>query len=261
VTEYGVHWNFFFTLALLPPFVAIFEFTFHLIPSFAAMAIAVGICYQVALEFTNLKAFMLVAPRVDFLSKNREGIFSFFGYLAIFLAGQATGMYVIPRLADLPRAFRSLFQRHTLLAVLACWTCIWSLLYILATNYKFGLGLNVSRRLANLPYIFWISAFNCGQLTAYCSIESIFFPQYSRATDREDERKAYNFATSRVLAAYNRNGLAIFLLANLLTGIVNLTVPTLHVTDLQAMVLLLGYAAILTSVAVALDINDISIKL
>ena len=261
VTEYGVHWNFFFTLALLPPFVALFEFVFHLIPSFAAMAIAVGICYQIALEFTSLKVFILTAPRVEFVSKNREGIFSFFGYLAIFLVGQATGMCAIPRRVDMPGAFKSISRRKMLLIILAGCTCIWSLLYILVTGYKFGLGLVVSRRLANLPYILWISAFNCGQLTAYYLIESIFFPQYSQATDREEEKRSYHFATSRVLAAFNRNGLAIFLLANLLTGLVNLTIPTLHVTDLQAMGILLSYGAILTGIAVALNLYDISIKL
>ena len=261
VTEYGVHWNFFFTLALLPPFVALFEFAFYLIPSFAAMAIAVAICYEVALEFTSLKAFILTAPRSDLLSKNREGIFSFFGYLAIFLSGQATGMYVIPRRVELPGTLKGLSRRKTLLLVLASWTCMWSLLYMLTAGYEYGLGLVVSRRLANLPYILWISAFNCGQLTAYCAIESIFFPQYTQATDRGEEKKAYHFATSRVLAAFNRNGLAIFLLANLLTGLVNLTIPTLHVTDFQAMGILLIYGAMLTGIAVALDIYDISIKL
>jgi phosphatidylinositol glycan class W len=51
------------------------------------------------------------------------------------------------------------------------------------------------------------------------------------------------------------------LVANLLTGLVNLTVPTLHVGNLQAMGILLGYAAVVTGLAVGLDWWDISIKM
>ena len=61
VTEYGVHWNFFFTLALLPPYVAVFQSAFQFVPSFAALAILLGTFYQVALEFTSLKAYILTA--------------------------------------------------------------------------------------------------------------------------------------------------------------------------------------------------------
>jgi phosphatidylinositol glycan class W len=265
VTEYGVHWNFFFTLALLPPFVALFESAFYFVPSFAVMAVVVGICYEVLLEFTSIKAFILTAPRTDLLSKNREGVFSFVGYLAIFLLGQATGMYAIPRRianrADLPPALKGISQRQLLLAVLAGWTCIWSLLYTITTSYQFGLSLTASRRLANLPYILWIAAFNCGQLTAYCAVEETFFPGSGKSTERSEEKAAYDFATSRVLAAYNGNGLAIFLLANLLTGLINLTVPTLHVTNVEAMAILLAYASVLTCFAVGLDMYNIRIKL
>ena len=64
-----------------------------------------------------------------------------------------------------------------------------------------------------------------------------------------------------MLEAYNRNGLAIFLVANLLTGLINLTVPTLHVGNLQAMGILLVYAGVLTGLAVGLDMYDVSIKM
>jgi phosphatidylinositol glycan class W len=64
-----------------------------------------------------------------------------------------------------------------------------------------------------------------------------------------------------VLEAFNRNGLAIFLVANLLTGLVNLTVPTLHVSDIEAMGILLVYAGVVTGLAVGLDAYDISIKM
>ncbi|RAL61806.1 hypothetical protein DID88_002869 [Monilinia fructigena] len=259
VTEYGVHWNFFFTLAFIPPFVAVFQSAFQLIPSYALLAIILGSLYQVALEYTSLKAFILTAPRTDMLSKNREGIFSFFGYLAIFLAGQATGMFVLPR--NSMANGNPVAQRRRLLKTMGVWSGIWITLYMFTTSYKYGLALNVSRRLANLPYFLWVSAFNCSQLTAFCLVETIFSPAAHQSTDAKTEKENYELATSRVLESFNRNGLAIFLAANLLTGLVNLTIPTLFVSNLQAMGILLLYASVLTGFAVGLDVYDISIKM
>ncbi|KAI1415105.1 GPI-anchored wall transfer protein 1 [Hypoxylon sp. FL1857] len=261
VTEYGVHWNFFFTLGFLPPFVALFQSALKIIPSYAALAILLGVIYQAVLETTNLKAFILIAPRTDLFSMNREGIFSFIGYLAIFLAGQDTGMFVLPRSINPRSGTSNSAQRTTLLLTVAVWTSIWSILYFFVTDFKYGAGLDVSRRLANLPYILWIAAFNSAQLLACCAIETVFFPSFYSATDAKTEQEAYETATSRVLRSFNRNGLAIFLLANLLTGLVNMTVPTLDVGPSITMGILVGYAAVLTLVAVALDTWNISIKL
>ncbi|RDW72970.1 GPI-anchored wall transfer protein [Coleophoma cylindrospora] len=260
VTEYGVHWNFFFTLGFLPPFVAIFQSAFQLLPSYEGLAVLLGIVYQIALEFTNLKVYILTAPRTDLLSQNREGIFSFFGYLAIFLAGQGTGMYIIPR--ELTKTIKTAPEhRQRLLITLAAWSSFWIVLFCLATNYSYGFGLSVSRRLANLPYFLWISAFNCTQILAFCVVETVFFPAAHRSIDTKAEHAAYQSSTSKVLEAFNRNGLAVFLVANLLTGLVNLTVPTLHVNNIQAMGILMAYAITLTGLAVGLDGYDISIKL
>ncbi|KAI0880072.1 GPI-anchored wall transfer protein 1 [Annulohypoxylon maeteangense] len=261
VTEYGVHWNFFFTLGFLPPFVALFQSALKIIPSYAALAIILGVIYQVVLESTNLKAFILIAPRTDLFSMNREGICSFCGYLAIFLAGQDTGMFVLPRSINPRSGTSNSAQRTTLLLTMAVWTSIWTILYFFTTNYSYGLGLDVSRRLANLPYILWIAAFNSAQLFACCAIESVFFPSFHNATDIKTEREAYETATSKVLRSFNRNGLAIFLVANLLTGLVNMTVPTLDVGPAVTMGILVGYGAVLTALAVALDTWNVSIKL
>lgn len=262
VTEYGVHWNFFFTLGFLPPFLAIFQSLFSLLPSYALLSILLGATYQILLEFTSLKAYILTAPRVDLLSKNREGVFSFFGYLAIFLAGQATGMYILPRNLTTGNSTQ---QRKRLLITLGAWSAIWILLFNLTTSYSYGLSLSVSRRLANLPYILWIAAFNTTQITAFCAIETFFFPSAHRSGTgpgaKKEEEENYRFATSRILEAFNRNGLAVFLVANLGTGLVNLTVSTLHVKDVPAMGILTLYAAVLTGLAVGLDAYDISIKM
>ncbi|KAG6010467.1 Glucosaminyl phosphatidylinositol (GlcN-PI) nositol acylation protein [Claviceps maximensis] len=251
VSEYGVHWNFFFTLGLLPPFVAAFQSVLSLVPSYAALALLVSGTYQVLLDTTHLKAYILTAPRQDLLSMNREGIFSFLGYLAIFLAGQHLGMFALPRA-----------HRNTpLLTTLAVWAAVWSTLYYLATSYSLGLGLSVSRRLANLPYVLWVAAFNTIQILACCAIDTVFFPATYAALDAETEHHAVRSATSSVLRAYNRNGLAVFLVANLLTGLVNMTVKTLQSTPLETMAILLAYMGAVTTLAVMLDYYDVSIKL
>jgi phosphatidylinositol glycan class W len=267
VTEYGVHWNFFFTLGFLPPFVALCHSAFALVPSYALLALVIAGLYQSALAFTTLTSYIITAPRVNLLSQNREGIFSFFGYLAIFLAGLATGMDVLPREQATQSSGAPLisqaryreFQR-TIFGKLVTWSGIWVALFTFAISYH-GLNLRVSRRLANLPYFLWVAAFNCCQLTICCLIEQLCFPDIYKAEDAEIERKRCKAATSRLLYAFNRNGLAIFLLANLLTGAVNLLLPTLTMGRLEAMAVLVTYIGALSVTALALDSWDISIKL
>ncbi|KAK3938915.1 GPI-anchored wall transfer protein 1 [Diplogelasinospora grovesii] len=261
VTEYGVHWNFFFTLGFLPPFVALFQSALKVIPSYAGLALLLGVLYQLVLESTDLKAYILASPRTDLLSMNREGIFSFIGYLAIFLSGQDTGMMVLPRSLN-PRSTSSAgAQRTTLLLTMAVWSFVWTALYYFCSDYTYGAGLTVSRRLANLPYMLWVVASNSVLLSAFCLVDTIFFPAFYNAQEARAEKEAYDTATSRILRAYNRNGLAIFLLANLLTGLVNMTVPTLDVGRAATMGILVAYMAILTATAVGLDVYNISIKL
>ena len=262
VTEYGVHWNFFFTLAFLPPFVALLQSVSAVVPYTGLVSILISSLYQTLLELTRLKAFMLTAPRTDLLSQNREGVFSFWGCLAIFLAGQALGLDVLPRNPSQRSTSESgLQQRKRLLIRLMSWSALWAVLFYSVTSYNRGFALQVSRRLANQPYVLWVSAFNCAQITVFCLVETVFFPGVYMAADRTSERMECEIATSRVLKAFNRNGLAIFLLANLLTGLVNLTLDTLSMSQTMAMVVLVGYATLLTAVAVALDVWDLSIKL
>jgi phosphatidylinositol glycan class W len=193
---------------------------------------------------------------------NREGIFSFWGYLAIFLAGQDTGMMVLPRsLSSRSLALKTGSKRKTLLLTLSAWTAVWLSLYLLCTNFTYGAGLTVSRRLANLPYVLWVVAFNSALLLAFCAVDTMLFPGFYKAHDAKAEREAYDTATSRVLRAYNRNGLAVFLLANLLTGLVNMTVRTLDVGRMATMGILGGYMVLLTAAAVGLDMYDVTIKL
>lgn len=256
VTEYGVHWNFFFTLAFIPPFMALFDTVSVFVPSYALLAVLLGLTYEVLLDYTDLKGYILTAPRVNLLSKNREGIFSFLGYLSIFLAGQATGIKALPRANQSDGLLR-----NSTLKSLATNSVLWVVLFTLANSYTYGLGLHVSRRLANLPYILWVAAFNSCQLTLFCMIETFIFPETATPATRTEEEKHVKRASSPLLQAFNRNGLFLFLLANLMTGLVNLTLPTLTMSDVQAMGVLLAYAAVMSLAAVWLDKIDVTIKL
>lgn len=261
VTEYGVHWNFFFTLGLLPPFVALFQSLLSLIPSYAILSIFLASIYEVVLDNTDLKAFILVAPRKDLLSQNREGVFSFIGYLAIFLAGQGTGTYILPREQSVPKGASKLEMfRKSILGSLAKWCFVWTTLYLLSTSY-YGLGLTVSRRLANLPYVLWVAAMNNFLLTLCCAIEAMCFPTLYNAPTAAVEKERCQDATSALLRAYNRNGLVVFLIANLLTGLVNMTVRTLDSGKAETMAILVAYIGAVSMVALVFDKLDISIKL
>ncbi|KAJ5126772.1 hypothetical protein N7448_007551 [Penicillium atrosanguineum] len=261
VTEYGVHWNFFFTLGFLPPFVEIFDTLSVLIPSYEVLAMGISISYQVVLESTDLKTWILISPRgSDLISKNREGIFSFLGYLAIFLAGRGIGVRIIPRGTSATKTAQQ--GRNSVLMSLGLQVAFWSTMFFFNSTYAFGYGANimVSRRLANMPYVLWVAAFNSVQLLLFCLIETVFFPTVYRSSGKEAEEEQ-SFATSRILHAFNRGGLAIFLVANLLTGAVNLSVPTLDVDHPLAMVILVGYAVILTALALGMDKYNIKLRL
>lgn len=262
VTEYGVHWNFFFTLGLLPPFVEIFDSLTVLIPSYEALAMGIAILYQVLLESTELKHYILISPRgSDLLSKNREGIFSFLGYLAIFLAGRGVGTRIIPRGTTSSKPPQQ--ARKSVLISLTLQVLFWSTMFFFNSTYAFGYGANimVSRRLANMPYVLWVAAFNSAQLLLFCLIETVCFPTVHRTTAKDGEEERTSFATSRILHAFNRGGLAIFLVANLLTGAVNLSVPTLDLDAAHAMMILVAYAAILTGLALGMDHFNIKLRL
>lgn len=262
VTEYGVHWNFFFTLGLLPPFVEIFHSLTTILPWYEAWSLLVAIGYQVALESTDLKEFILVSPRgPSLLSKNREGVFSFLGYLAIFLAGRAIGLQVMPRNTSPSKSPSE--ARKGLLIRLGIWSLIWTVLFSLNSGYTFGLGaaIPVSRRLANMPYVLWVTAFNNFQLFLCCLLETIFFPSVHKATERTVEKEKGDFATSKILRVYNNNGLAVFLIANLLTGAINLNMNTLDASEGASMAVLIGYAGAVTSIALALDRWNLKLRL
>lgn len=196
VTEYGVHWNFFFTLAAVAVLSAALEV---LLPAFSEAAtgstrfLIAGLClagvYQALLSFTGLRDYILNAPRGDNLfSQNREGICGVPGFLAIFLCGVWVGRALMSPRPGAEGA-RTLLRDVGIAAA-----CLWAA--TLAVNW----GVDpVSRRFTNLGYVLWTLAYNVQQLWVLLLLDLAWSP------DRVPVPKP------GILHGVNSNGLFIFL--------------------------------------------------
>ncbi|KAJ2816514.1 Glucosaminyl phosphatidylinositol (GlcN-PI) nositol acylation protein, partial [Coemansia erecta] len=244
-TEYGTHWNFFFTLGLLPIFVPL-GLSVYADLRVTSMVLLVG--YQALYSLTPLGSWLENADRTGIVSANREGIFSFVGYLGMFLLGMSLGQEVLP---DAP-TFK--VRRMRLVSVLGAWTTA----FISFILFTFVLGVEPSRRFANAPYCFWVAGFNTAMLWMFMLIEedidSKLPPQFSRAG------RPAGYDIPVILEAVNANSLTTFLVANLLTGAVNMQIETLLCNTAEAMSALGGYTLLFMLPALVLYRAGIRIR-
>lgn len=250
-TEYGIHWNFFITLGLLPIVLGIIDPVLNIVPR-AFVALAIGVGYELALQTTGLTAFILSDSnrRDSLLTMNKEGLFSFFGYLSIFIFGQSLGSFVLTTRQtpnNLLGTYTARVKGSKWLTVsttkgLAVFSVITTIIFHKVNESVFT-G-NISRRLANLSYILWVVNYNCIFLLGYALTEKLTGPMLSS-----------------ILEAINSNGLAIFLVANLMTGLINMSMNTLEMGAAATYTILTVYAFSWTCLALALDHYGIYIKL
>lgn len=96
---------------------------------------------------------------------------------------------------------------------------------------------------ANLTYVIFIVAFNLSLVILFKLSEKLCGPIDSLLVD-----------------GLGRNGLIMFLLANLLTGATNLSIHTLYVSDTVAFIVLLTYLTTLAVAASVLHVYNVTIK-
>ncbi|KAK1262414.1 hypothetical protein QJS04_geneDACA008816 [Acorus gramineus] len=220
VGEYGVHWNFFFTLAavtLLTSIVNIHPRHCGVVGSLILIA------YQICL-LKGLNEYLLSNRRdMDIISQNKEGLFSVFGYWGMYLLGVHLGHYLF-----FSNRTDTVIQSDMWARIRIWFLCItlWLLALILDKYVE-----RVSRRMCNLAYVTTVLAQNFQVLSVV--MLSDFFPGKKLSTLEE---------------GFNKNLLGAFLLANILTGLVNLYVDTLSVTPSAAFGILYGYAFVLCAV-------------
>ncbi|KAJ3318220.1 Glucosaminyl phosphatidylinositol (GlcN-PI) nositol acylation protein, partial [Blyttiomyces sp. JEL0837] len=251
VTEYGVHWNFFFTLGLIPIFTALLQL-FAPFLNFVALGGMIIFVYQAALD-RGLQDYIINAPREGgFIQLNREGVFSFFGYWAIFLVAAHLGTRILsvpskppstadekekddPNKAESFGALTGFMELLTSLSVLA-------MLFIFTRHQ---LGITVSRRMANVSYVLWVTSVTVSFLLGTIFVDLCMHYRYG--TSLPDAKLK---AIPCIFASINKNQLAAFLLANVFTGLVNLSIDTLSVSHHVAFGILAVYLAAVCFIAV-----------
>lgn len=264
VTEYGVHWNFFMTLAILPPVLVLLDPITEWIPRPIIAALISAVYELVLINYEGALEFLILAPRRNFFEANREGIVSFLGYCSIFLWGQTTGFYALgsePTKNNLYRPSVETLQRSSPKKSMALWNrlttvsplkglFIWSITHTAAAQVVFSYDpYYTSRRFANLPYVCWVVAYNTGLLFCYCFVDQLFSSRNKRCS------------VPPSLDALNSNGLIMFLLANLLTGLTNMSMSTIDASNITAMSVLVIYALVLAIISLILYQNKIFIRL
>ncbi|KAM3686702.1 hypothetical protein ACJW31_10G022000 [Castanea mollissima] len=232
VGEYGVHWNFFFTLAVTSMLTSIINVP----PRYSGMLgslVLVG--YQICL-MCGLNLYLLSNERgMDIISQNKEGIFSIFGYWGMYLLGVQLGNYLFfgNNSSAMLRSNRWAGIRALILSIL-----FWIITVLLDRHVE-----RVSRRMCNLTYVTMVLALNL-QVLAILML-SDYIP---------------GSKTSVLEEAFNRNLLGAFLLANVLTGLVNLSVDTLSASSVTALFVLVVYASTLSTVVGIADFCGIRLK-
>ncbi|XP_006213375.2 phosphatidylinositol-glycan biosynthesis class W protein isoform X2 [Vicugna pacos] len=274
LTEYGVHWNFFFTLIFVKLITSLLLIIFPLNKSWI-VAISIIILYQLALDFTPLKRLILYGTdgngtRVGLLNANREGIISTLGYVAIHMAGVQTGSYVLKKRSHIKDWIKAAY--HILLTA----TVLFIFLYIIQVNVEVA-----SRRMANLAFCIWIVA-SCLILLSSLLLGDIIlsFAKFlvkgaavpcswklihSPATDKKHSESLVSEPEGKkptlcLITAMNRNQLIFFLLSNVTTGLINLSVDTLHSSNLWAFFVLNLYMFTNCLIIYVLHLQDKTIK-
>ena len=225
VSEYGTHWNFFFTLALVAAAAGVA--TPRSAATTALCASALLLLHQAALSWGGLAEWVESAPRLGVFSANKEGLASLPGYLAIWWLGDALGETFRPR-ASCGDWWRALARLAAAAAAL-----------LVAAHLADAHVQRASRRLCNLAYALWVVS---QVLVATClCLASDLAPRWPPQP------------TPPLLGALNSHLLGLFLLANVLTGAVNLALPTMDASAPFALGVLGVYMATLCAAVMQLE--------
>ncbi|VDD80089.1 unnamed protein product [Mesocestoides corti] len=242
VSEYGIHWNFFITLALvrlggfLCGYVVSGQSDFDAMNNTLVLALL-----AVCLHHFGLLVGLGWASRItneispadresSLVLANAEGLLSLLGYLSLFLFGTVLSYFVHIHTDPNNRGSKVKFvcvqgkrtwigeTRKVATAVLG----ISALAFLVVALYGAG---SVSRRLVNLPYI----ALQIGLMTFVMGVTLLWVfhnqPGEYKVTNKKD--------LFSLVTIVSDNSFAYFLISNVVTGLLNMFIDTLVIAELQ----------------------------
>ena len=275
VSEYGVHWNFFVTLFCVWSVADVIHYMCDDRVRVGLLCCCHLLVYQMALVHTPLTAYMMSSDRSSgLISANKEGIVSLNGYIPLYLLTECISYYIFfdggkqaecgvhthscaatnhhshstarqgssggvkestsDCQCDSPSAItstaltRSPFYRMAAVTVLSWIVWIISASFLQAT----------SRRLVNLAYTSLSLALSFSTITSLFVVEAL--------TSSAHNTKSIPIKTPEYMS---KHSLLVFLLANLMTGLVNKVFQTIHMSTWYSMAILSLYTAFLNIVA------------
>ncbi|KAM3371886.1 hypothetical protein ACQJBY_018996 [Aegilops geniculata] len=230
VGEYGVHWNFFFTLAAI----SILTSIIRIHPKYCGivgMLVLAG--YQVWLNF-GLNEYLTSDERsADIIGQNKEGVYSIFGYWGMYLIGVSLGYFLFHNLSSKGKIRSTQVVKVWVLAA-----SFWILAIILDSYVE-----RVSRQMCNFAYVMLVFGQNFQVISILTLAGSI---SHDKNLVLEE--------------AFNQNMLGVFIVANILTGLANLSVDTLSASPLAAFMILVAYTFTLCMLAGLAQFSGVRIK-
>ena len=238
VGEYGMHWNFFLTLAVLRACISNVPRS----TSPFALGMVLLCAHQYGLsrlglaDLANAQSSLEERRTMNVLYQNKEGIISLPGYLALHFLGVWCAKFHI-WLTSKPR-FVGMRGWNVLQVVFVgfLWVAYW-----FASTY---IG-PASRRTCNPTFVLWMLAINLLAIVVNTVCLNLVSLDTTRirvtSNTQEQQGRIASPYIPPLLNSMNKGMLYVFLLSNVLTGIVNSMIDTLQVDDMMARGILLAY--------------------
>ncbi|RZF44931.1 hypothetical protein LSTR_LSTR013121 [Laodelphax striatellus] len=227
VSEYGVHWNFFITLAFTKVISSLL-LTFFKKSFVRYLALATLVLHQSVLLSGAENWVLSDLPRNTFLSANREGIVSLLGYVSLYLISVDLGIWL--------KANNSTFEKD----IARVCKLIFHAVFLYIIVHVLDLFFKCSRRLANVTYVVYISMLSTYLLSLCLIVELVL--RLNRGPRKTSDN---NGLIPVILESIDSNALSFFLVANLLTGSINLYLETLFVDSFYSILIIILYELIL----------------
>ncbi|EDW50108.1 GM14174 [Drosophila sechellia] len=222
----------------------------HLLP----LGFGLLVIHQFGLSVLGISDYVMNedVERSSFLNANREGLVSLPGFVGLFLLSIYVNRWMVAKsllsYSEFVRKLRRLFY-----LVLILWTSF------VISAYEIG----ISRVTCNLGYVIWVLAI--GSTTLCASFGAIDFAINSvmpwDPNPSEDQEKGLlsgdavvkkrggSVVPFTISQALNKNGLTFFLVANVVTGMVNIFLRPEDRTHSESVIILLVYMFLATKLA------------